>query len=183
MSSAGGPAEHNLHHWPPTAWSSRPPPPRVHHRLTDLGRSLDEPLAALHDWAERQPDAPHRPATQTRLRHRSQVNDTRQGDPRLRTAPSRRRLRLQHHGSGLDVSHTEARRVDRPHRNPVRRHEGRRPTRDHRDRNDSYRRGGQPDGGRRQTADGCSRWRRGSATQGAQHGSDRGRWTDRRDQR
>jgi DNA-binding HxlR family transcriptional regulator len=28
-------------------------PPRVHYRLTDLGRSLDEPLAALRDWAER----------------------------------------------------------------------------------------------------------------------------------
>jgi DNA-binding HxlR family transcriptional regulator len=28
-------------------------PPRVHYRLTDLGRSLDEPLAALRDWAEK----------------------------------------------------------------------------------------------------------------------------------
>jgi len=28
-------------------------PPRVHYRLTALGRSLDEPLAALRDWAER----------------------------------------------------------------------------------------------------------------------------------
>jgi DNA-binding HxlR family transcriptional regulator len=25
----------------------------VHYRLTDLGRSLDEPLAALREWAER----------------------------------------------------------------------------------------------------------------------------------
>jgi DNA-binding HxlR family transcriptional regulator len=28
-------------------------PPRVHYRLTALGRSLDEPLAVLRDWAER----------------------------------------------------------------------------------------------------------------------------------
>ncbi|MFI5842655.1 winged helix-turn-helix transcriptional regulator [Catenuloplanes sp. NPDC051500] len=28
-------------------------PPRVHYRLTALGLSLDEPLAALRDWAER----------------------------------------------------------------------------------------------------------------------------------
>jgi DNA-binding HxlR family transcriptional regulator len=28
-------------------------PPRVHYCLTALGRSLDEPLAALRDWAER----------------------------------------------------------------------------------------------------------------------------------
>jgi len=28
-------------------------PPRVHYRLTALGRSLDEPLAALREWAER----------------------------------------------------------------------------------------------------------------------------------
>ncbi|WP_426506359.1 winged helix-turn-helix transcriptional regulator [Dactylosporangium sp. McL0621] len=28
-------------------------PPRVHYRLTELGRSLDEPLAALREWAER----------------------------------------------------------------------------------------------------------------------------------
>lgn len=27
-------------------------PPRVHYRLTDLGRSLDEPLAVLRAWAE-----------------------------------------------------------------------------------------------------------------------------------
>ncbi|UUV31443.1 helix-turn-helix transcriptional regulator [Amycolatopsis roodepoortensis] len=27
-------------------------PPRVHYRLTDLGRSLDVPLAALRNWAE-----------------------------------------------------------------------------------------------------------------------------------
>ncbi|WP_328443854.1 winged helix-turn-helix transcriptional regulator [Amycolatopsis sp. NBC_00438] len=27
-------------------------PPRVHYRLTDLGRSLEVPLAALRDWAE-----------------------------------------------------------------------------------------------------------------------------------
>ncbi|MFF5077091.1 winged helix-turn-helix transcriptional regulator [Actinoplanes sp. NPDC000266] len=28
-------------------------PPRVRYRLTELGLSLDEPLAALRDWAER----------------------------------------------------------------------------------------------------------------------------------
>jgi DNA-binding HxlR family transcriptional regulator len=28
-------------------------PPRVFYRLTPLGRSLDEPLAALREWAER----------------------------------------------------------------------------------------------------------------------------------
>ena len=28
-------------------------PPRVYYRLTPLGRSLDEPLAALREWAER----------------------------------------------------------------------------------------------------------------------------------
>ncbi|MBL7252794.1 helix-turn-helix transcriptional regulator [Actinoplanes sp. LDG1-01] len=28
-------------------------PPRVYYRLTALGRSLDEPLAALREWAER----------------------------------------------------------------------------------------------------------------------------------
>lgn len=28
-------------------------PPRVRYRLTPLGRSLDEPLAALREWAER----------------------------------------------------------------------------------------------------------------------------------
>jgi DNA-binding HxlR family transcriptional regulator len=28
-------------------------PPRVHYALTPLGRSLDNPLAALRDWAER----------------------------------------------------------------------------------------------------------------------------------
>jgi DNA-binding HxlR family transcriptional regulator len=28
-------------------------PPRVHYRLTPLGHSLDEPLAALREWAER----------------------------------------------------------------------------------------------------------------------------------
>ncbi len=28
-------------------------PPRVHYRLTPLGLSLDEPLAALRQWAER----------------------------------------------------------------------------------------------------------------------------------
>lgn len=28
-------------------------PPRVHYRLTALGLSLDEPLAALREWAER----------------------------------------------------------------------------------------------------------------------------------
>ncbi|WP_326946830.1 helix-turn-helix transcriptional regulator [Amycolatopsis sp. NBC_00348] len=27
-------------------------PPKVHYRLTDLGRSLEVPLAALRDWAE-----------------------------------------------------------------------------------------------------------------------------------
>jgi DNA-binding HxlR family transcriptional regulator len=27
-------------------------PPRVHYRLTELGLSLDEPLAMLRDWAE-----------------------------------------------------------------------------------------------------------------------------------
>jgi DNA-binding HxlR family transcriptional regulator len=27
-------------------------PPRVHYRLTDRGRSLEAPLAALRDWAE-----------------------------------------------------------------------------------------------------------------------------------
>jgi DNA-binding HxlR family transcriptional regulator len=27
-------------------------PPRVHYALTDLGRSLEEPLAALRSWAE-----------------------------------------------------------------------------------------------------------------------------------
>ncbi|MET9826277.1 MULTISPECIES: winged helix-turn-helix transcriptional regulator [unclassified Streptomyces] len=27
-------------------------PPRVHYRLTPLGRSLEEPLAALREWAE-----------------------------------------------------------------------------------------------------------------------------------
>ncbi|MEU1056676.1 helix-turn-helix domain-containing protein [Streptomyces sp. NPDC005876] len=27
-------------------------PPAVHYRLTDLGRSLEHPLAALRDWAE-----------------------------------------------------------------------------------------------------------------------------------
>lgn len=27
-------------------------PPKVHYRLTDLGRSLEGPLAALRDWAE-----------------------------------------------------------------------------------------------------------------------------------
>ena len=27
-------------------------PPRVHYRLTDLGLSLETPLAALRDWAE-----------------------------------------------------------------------------------------------------------------------------------
>jgi len=27
-------------------------PPRVHYRLTDLGYSLTEPIAALRDWAE-----------------------------------------------------------------------------------------------------------------------------------
>jgi DNA-binding HxlR family transcriptional regulator len=27
-------------------------PPAVHYRLTDLGRSLERPLAALRDWAE-----------------------------------------------------------------------------------------------------------------------------------
>lgn len=27
-------------------------PPRVHYALTDLGRSLEAPLAALRDWAE-----------------------------------------------------------------------------------------------------------------------------------
>ncbi|GAB3744389.1 helix-turn-helix domain-containing protein [Amycolatopsis oliviviridis] len=27
-------------------------PPKVHYRLTDLGRSLETPLAALRDWAE-----------------------------------------------------------------------------------------------------------------------------------
>lgn len=27
-------------------------PPKVYYRLTDLGRSLDAPLAALRDWAE-----------------------------------------------------------------------------------------------------------------------------------
>ncbi len=27
-------------------------PPRVHYRLSALGRSLNEPLAALRDWAE-----------------------------------------------------------------------------------------------------------------------------------
>lgn len=27
-------------------------PPRVHYRLTDLGLSLERPLAALRDWAE-----------------------------------------------------------------------------------------------------------------------------------
>jgi DNA-binding HxlR family transcriptional regulator len=40
-------------------------PPRVHYRLTPLGRSLDEPLAALRDWAERHmpdiDDFAHRP--------------------------------------------------------------------------------------------------------------------------
>ncbi|WP_260417021.1 winged helix-turn-helix transcriptional regulator [Paractinoplanes abujensis] len=35
-------------------------PPRVHSRLTALGRSLDEPLAALREWAERHmPDGDH----------------------------------------------------------------------------------------------------------------------------
>ncbi|MBU2667362.1 helix-turn-helix transcriptional regulator [Actinoplanes bogorensis] len=28
-------------------------PPRVYYRLTPLGRTLDEPLAALREWAER----------------------------------------------------------------------------------------------------------------------------------
>ena len=28
-------------------------PPRVHYSLTPLGRTLDEPLAALRDWAQR----------------------------------------------------------------------------------------------------------------------------------
>jgi DNA-binding HxlR family transcriptional regulator len=27
-------------------------PPRVHYRLTELGRSLDAPLAAVRVWAE-----------------------------------------------------------------------------------------------------------------------------------
>lgn len=27
-------------------------PPRVHYRLTDLGLSLEQPLAALRNWAE-----------------------------------------------------------------------------------------------------------------------------------
>ncbi|XQJ11121.1 helix-turn-helix domain-containing protein [Curtobacterium sp. L3-7] len=28
-------------------------PPKVHYRLTELGQSLTEPIAALRDWAER----------------------------------------------------------------------------------------------------------------------------------
>lgn len=28
-------------------------PPKVHYRLTELGKSLTEPIAALRDWAER----------------------------------------------------------------------------------------------------------------------------------
>lgn len=44
-------------------------PPRVHYRLTPLGLSLDEPLAALRDWAER-----HMPA----------INDFAAGRPSAR---------------------------------------------------------------------------------------------------
>ncbi|MER6921801.1 MULTISPECIES: winged helix-turn-helix transcriptional regulator [Streptomyces] len=32
-------------------------PPKVEYRLTDLGRSLLEPIAAVKDWAERNADA------------------------------------------------------------------------------------------------------------------------------
>jgi DNA-binding HxlR family transcriptional regulator len=51
-------------------------PPRVHYRLTALGRSLDEPLAALRDWAER-----HMPDIDDFARGRDAGAITRRPDP------------------------------------------------------------------------------------------------------
>ncbi|MHC3472829.1 winged helix-turn-helix transcriptional regulator [Streptomyces sp. 7R007] len=50
-------------------------PPRVHYRLTELGLSLEEPLAALREWAET-----HMPAIARNNRLADQLAQQSQGE-------------------------------------------------------------------------------------------------------